>query len=285
MKTLSRCTSDNLPTENLMKLFYRRYGTGPALIILHGLYGSSDNWIQIARKIDDRFTVIIPDLRNHGLSPHSDIHDYESMSNDLLELAVDTGLTHFFLAGHSMGGKVAIRFAMRWPEMLDGLLVADISPFNSSERLRKDLLKHKEIIGAMLSADISSAGSRREVEMLFSSMESERLSGFILKNLRRDAENRFEWKINLRALAGNIEKIMESVEPDKNDEGSITGFPVYFLKAVNSDFITGDDFVLIKGMFPAAEFITVPDAGHWVHADNPDAVVSALLKFQEAGAG
>lgn len=266
-----------------MKLYYRKYGTGPALIILHGLYGSSDNWISIARKIDDRFTVILPDLRNHGLSPHSDIHNYDSMSLDLRELADDAGLTHFFLAGHSMGGKVAMRFAMRWPEMLDGLIVADISPFNPSERLRKDLEKHNEIINAMRSADIASAGSRKEVEKLFSSLHSQRVAGLILKNLRRDTENRFEWKINLRVLAGNMEKIMESVEPDKNDEGRITGFPVYFLKAGNSDYLTDDDIVPIRRIFPAAELITVPDAGHWIHSDNPGAVVSALLKFIEAG--
>jgi pimeloyl-ACP methyl ester carboxylesterase len=266
-----------------MKLFYRKYGAGPSLIILHGLYGSSDNWTSIARKIDDRFTVILPDLRNHGLSPHSDIHDYDSMSLDLRELADDTGLTHFFLAGHSMGGKVAMKFAIRWPEMLDGLLVADISPFSQSGRPGKDLEKHKEIISAMLSADISSAVSRKEVEMMFSSLKSERLIGLILKNLRRDAENRFEWKINLRALAGNIEKIIESVEPDPNDEGIVTGFPVYFLKAANSDYLTDDDIVPIQRMFPAAGLITVPGAGHWIHADNPDAVVSALLKFLETG--
>lgn len=266
-----------------MRLFYRKYGAGPALIILHGLYGSSDNWTSIARKIEDRFTVILPDLRNHGFSPHSDIHDYDSMSLDLRELADDTGITHFFLAGHSMGGKVAMRFAMRWPEMLDGLLVADISPFNPSGRLGKDLEKHKEIISAMLSADISSAGSRKDIEMLFSSLKSERLTGLILKNLRRDNENRFEWKINLRALSGNMEKIMGSVEPDTNDESIVTGFPVYFLKAGNSDYITDDDIVPIQRIFPAAELITVPDAGHWIHADNPDAVVSTLLKFLEAG--
>jgi pimeloyl-ACP methyl ester carboxylesterase len=104
----------------MMKLFYRKYGNGPALIILHGLFGSSDNWVTIAKKISDKFTVYLPDLRNHGNSPHSDEQDYNLMRDDLHELVTDLNLKKFFLAGHSMGGKVAISFAIRWPEMLSG---------------------------------------------------------------------------------------------------------------------------------------------------------------------
>src|SRR5512133_2376601 len=112
-----------------MKLFCRKYGNGPPLIILHGLFGSSDNWVTIAKNLSDSFTVYLPDQRNHGQSPHSDVHDYDSMRDDLFELVNDLSLKKFFLAGHSMGGKTAISFALKWPEMLNGLLIADISPF------------------------------------------------------------------------------------------------------------------------------------------------------------
>ena len=111
-----------------MKLFFRKYGNGPPLVILHGLYGSSDNWVTIAKILSDSFTVYLPDQRNHGQSPHSDIHDYDSMRDDLLEFVRDQSINKFFLAGHSMGGKTAIAFALKWPEMLNGLLIADISP-------------------------------------------------------------------------------------------------------------------------------------------------------------
>ena len=114
-----------------MKLFYRKYGNGPPLIILHGLYGSSDNWVTIAKSLGDLFTIYLPDQRNHGQSPHDNIHDYDSMRNDLFELAYDLKLNKFFLAGHSMGGKTAIAFALKWPEMINGLLIADISPFTN----------------------------------------------------------------------------------------------------------------------------------------------------------
>ena len=114
-----------------MKLFYRKFGDGPPLIILHGLYGSSDNWVSIAKKLGDSFTVYLPDQRNHGQSPHSDIHDYDSMRDDLFELVTELRLKKFFLAGHSMGGKTAMAFAVKWPEMINGLLIADISPFTN----------------------------------------------------------------------------------------------------------------------------------------------------------
>ena len=109
-----------------MKLFYRIYGEGPPLIILHGLYGSSDNWVSVAKKISNKFTVYLPDLRNHGNSPHSEIHDYEALSDDIIEFAEARQLSRFFLAGHSMGGKTAVSVAVRKPELLMGLIVADI---------------------------------------------------------------------------------------------------------------------------------------------------------------
>ena len=111
-----------------MKLFYRKYGSGLPLIILHGLYGSSDNWVSIAKSISDRFTVYLPDMRNHGQSPHSPVHNYDSMTEDLFELVNDLKLKKFFLAGHSMGVKTAVDFALPCPEKLYGLLVADMSP-------------------------------------------------------------------------------------------------------------------------------------------------------------
>jgi len=262
-----------------MKLFYRKYGTGPPLIILHGLFGSSDNWVTIAKKLDDNFSVFLPDLRNHGLSPHSDIHDYDAMSLDLLELVNDLKLDHFFLAGHSMGGKIAMRFAMNWPEMLDGLLIADISPFALGKSLKKDLTDYSEILHTMLSADLSLLRSRKEAELLFSSIKSEKIKGLILKNLQRNAKNNFSWKINTLSLYRNLHRIMESVKPDENGEKQISGFPVYFLKAQNSDYLTEDDFGPILKLFPSARFITIPDAGHWIHSDNPEAVCSPILKF------
>lgn len=248
-------------------------------MILHGLYGSSDNWASIARKLGRYFTVILPDLRNHGLSPHSDRHDYESMSDDILELVNNLKLDHFFLAGHSMGGKTAMKFAVRWPERLDGLLIADISPFFTENKNAETISEHTLILDTMLSTDLAGIISRKEAEKKLAGTLSEKATGLILKNLQRNSDNTFSWKLNASSLLKNINKIMEAVIPDKYNESQIAGFPVYFLRGAYSFYLTENDFSPILKIFPSASFITIPDAGHWVHADNPEAVETAFLRF------
>lgn len=261
-----------------MKLFYRKYGEGAPLVILHGLYGSSDNWVSIAKKISNNFTVYLPDLRNHGQSPHSDVHDYDCMSSDLHELVLELNLKKFFLAGHSMGGKTAVRFAMRWPEMLEGLLIADISPFETKARYSEYYDQHIAILETLVKIEISGAGSRGEVENLFAGkISSEKTRKMILKNIQRNDEGKFSWKINNASLLRNIDKIMDSVADVNSFLEPVTGFPVIFLKGEKSDYIPPEDFKEILRLFPAAEFRVIKNAGHWVHVDNPDAVVQEFI--------
>ena len=266
-----------------MKLFCRKYGNGPPLIILHGLFGSSDNWVTIARSISDRFTVFLPDQRNHGSSPHSDVHDYESMSNDLKELADDLMLGKYFLAGHSMGGKTAVSFAYKWPERLSGLLVADISPF-ANDGLNSEMARwYNSILNSILSVNPSDITSRREAgSILAGRIADERTRELILKNLVRNSDNSFSWKINAPSLLNNLGKIMEPVLPYDAGSNQITGFPVYFLKGELSDYLPEMDFTRILRIFPSAEFITVPDAGHWLNSDNPEEVKKSLLRFLDS---
>ncbi len=263
-----------------MKLFYRKYGSGPLLIILHGLFGSSDNWVTIARSISNRFTVILPDQRNHGLSPHSDVHDYESMSSDIKELAEDLNLGRFILAGHSMGGKTAVSFACKWPERLNGLLIADISPFKT-ESHNSETDRHRSILRVILSTDTAAITSRRDAEsMLSGRIADEKTRGLILKNLVRNSDNTFSWKINALSLLHNFDRIVEAIVPEGN---RITGFPVTFLKGEKSEYLPENDFNEILNIFPAAGFITIPSAGHWLHVDNPEAVKKCLLDFTGTG--
>jgi len=263
-----------------MKLFCRKYGSGPPLIILHGLYGSSDNWVSMAKSISGRFTVYLPDQRNHGQSPHNPVHDYDSMKEDLYNLAGELKLQKFFLAGHSMGGKTAVNFALTWPERLYGLLVADISPFVSENRKSVAYAQHQSILNSILSIDISGIRTREEVEKLLSrTVNSDITRGFILKNLKRESDNSFSWKLNASALLENLNRIMEGIEPGDEDIKEISGFPVFFLKGEYSDYLPESDFSKIQKLFPAADFIIIPRSGHWIHADNPDAVKESLLKF------
>jgi len=263
-----------------MKIFFRRYGEGPPFVILHGLYGSSDNWVSIAKKISGRFTVFLPDLRNHGNSPHSDIHDYESMSSDLLEFAADQGLKSFFLAGHSMGGKTAVRFALKNPETINGLIVGDISPFRTKTGNDGSFEQHLEILKILTETDISKARSRAEIEDQFEgTIISGRTMGLILKNIKRNDDGSFSWKINNKALLVNIERILDSVIYPSEHFDPVTGFPVIFLSGENSDYLPSSDYQNILKFFPAAEFRIIKNAGHWLHVDNPEEVTEVLLSL------
>lgn len=260
-----------------MKLYYREFGSGPYLIILHGLFGSSDNWVSIAKKLSDTYTVILPDQRNHGNSPHSDIHTYDAMRDDLHELTESLSIDKFFLAGHSMGGKTAVSFAMKWPELLNGLLVADISPFRVEDKERTEYNQHKKILEAMMTLDLSKVSSREQaVEALHEYDLPDYTIGFVLKNLHRTGRNSFTWKINAAALLSNMDNILKGVDRSSVFSNQVAGFPVIFLKGEKSGYLPEEDYEDIRKMFPAAEFVEIKNAGHWVHSDNPDQVIQSL---------
>lgn len=263
-----------------MKLFFRKYGDGPPLIILHGLYGSSDNWVSLAKSISDRFTVYLPDQRNHGQSPHSDVHDYESMKADLYELVEELGPGRFFLAGHSMGGRTAMAFAINWPEKLYGLAIGDVTPRSSDEKFFEAYSAHTKILDSVLSVDLEQLKSRNEIEaVLAQTIDSENIRGFIMKNLRRNSDETFAWKLNVPVLRRNLKEIIRGLEPRNFENAELRGFPVIFLKGENSDYISEEDFSDIRRLFPGAEFDVIPGAGHWIHADNPEAVRNSFLRL------
>jgi esterase len=263
-----------------MRLFYRIYGSGHPLIILHGLFGSSDNWISIARSLSSKFMVVLPDQRNHGQSPHSQIHDYNSMKEDLDELVNELGWKNFFLAGHSMGGKVAVNYALSWPEKLDGLIVADISPFSQKSSESEDFVLHKKILDYMINENISRFKARNEISSNLSrNINSEKVRELVLKNLRRRSDNTFTWKINAMAIRENLHRMAEGIKPAYEYFPEIKGFPILFLRGEYSDYLQFDDYADILRVFPGCEFITIPGAGHWIHADNPEAVKDCFMRL------
>jgi len=266
-----------------MNLFFRKYGEGPPLFILHGLYGSSDNWVTIAKKISSRFTVYLPDARNHGQSPHSDLHDYESMTLDLLELVKSLGISRFFLAGHSMGGKCAMHFAIKNAEMIEGLVVADISPFTNENLSVLAYEQHYKILSTINGVDLSVIHSRSQVEaILATEIKSEKIRSLIMKNLQRVNNGSFSWKLNAPGLQKNLPVILEGIPLPPESYQEVTGFPVIFLKGEKSEYISVYNFNNIQRLFPAAEMKIIRNAGHWLHADNPDAVSEALLSLLDS---
>lgn len=265
-----------------VKLYYRKYGSGPTLIILHGLYGSSDNWISIARKLENHYTVLLPDLRNHGASPHSSTHSFAEMVDDLAQFYEETGTENAFLIGHSMGGKVAMRFAASYPEKVNRLMIIDIAPKNylagnnSSQHIRQ----HERILELLQDPDLSHFHTRKELDDYFSlKVKEEPVRLFLLKNIHRNPAGIFEWKINAAVLRDSFRPMVSEVDWSWF-EGlrPIMAYPVTFVRGLNSEYVSDADWKDILKIYPEAKLIDVPDAGHWLHAEQPDKLIAAILE-------
>ncbi len=264
-----------------MKLFYRKYGSGPVMIILHGLYGSSDNWITIARKLENHYTVLLPDLRNHGASPHSPTHTYAEMVDDLLGFFEDNHLENAYLIGHSMGGKVAMQFAAENPEKVNKLMIVDIAPKNylAGNSFYKHIRQHELILELLENPDLSQYQSRKELDDFFSSrIKEETVRHFLLKNIHRTHAGLFEWKMNAGVLRKAFKSMVSEVTMDWFEERlPITNYPVTFVRGQKSDYISDADWLEIRKIYPEAKLIDIPDAGHWLHAEQPDLFIEAVL--------
>lgn len=266
-----------------MELFYRKYGQGPSLIIVHGLYGSSDNWTGIARALGKYFEVYVVDQRNHGRSPHSPKHNYELMKNDLYEFVERHSIGKAIFLGHSMGGKSVMFFAAAHPEKVNGLIVVDIAPksYKLTAKAMKKTIDHETILRSMAKVDFSSVQSRGEVDKALAiDIGLERVRLFLMKNLERDGQKGFRWKINVETLIKCLDSILSGMnEKDFEKGGEITGFPVLFIKGANSDYILDSDLPLIKTIFPYSEFAVIPKTGHWLHVEQPELLVESILEF------
>ncbi len=250
-----------------MKLFFRQSGQGQPLIILHGLLGSSDNWFTLAKKFSENYSVYLVDQRNHGQSPHSDEFDYKVMTVDLEEFIHDNGIQNPHIIGHSMGGKTAMNFAVKNPDQVDKLIVVDMVP-------KPYFVKHDSLIDGMEAIPLSSITNRAEAERILSEYEDDQaVRQFLLKNLSRDSEGKFFWKVNLPVLSKNLQLI----GADLQFEGKFDK-PSLFIYGKKSDYFkTGDD-KLIQSRFTNAKFVTL-DTGHWVQAEKPVEFAEVVLQF------
>jgi esterase len=265
-----------------MNLFYRVFGKGTPVVILHGLYGSSDNWMQIARLLPDRYQVIAVDLRNHGASPHTTSHTYPEMVTDLAWLFHELSIEKAHLLGHSMGGKVAIAFANDYPEKILSLTIADIAPKNylitPASAIQYDF--HKKILKVLSEIDLSQYENRKAVENKLETEIPEKLvRQFILKNLHR-VNHQFEWKINVPVLKQSLDHIINSVDAEEfEDRIPMLHFPVLFIKGGLSGYIQEEDQKIIRRMYPEAAIVTIEDATHFLHAEKPEEFVSIFTTF------
>ena len=238
-----------------------------AVVILHGVFGTSDNWQTFGKALAEHHRVLLVDQRNHGQSPHSAEFNYTAMANDLKTLIEEEQLPCPVVLGHSMGGKTAMFFAVRYPELLSKLIVVDIAP-------RAYPVHHQAVLNAFAAVKIDQIQSRQEAEEQMMPLVPEKgVRQFLLKNLQR-TDDGFSWKLNLPVVRDNIEAIGEAVP-----EGQTFEKPTLFVRGAKSDYVQDEDKTLIEQYFPKAQVATIKKAGHWVHAEQPEALLEVVTDF------
>ena len=250
-----------------MKLFFRESGQGQPLIILHGLFGSSDNWFTLAKTFAESFHVYLVDQRNHGQSPHSNDFNYKLLAEDLKEFIEANNVKDPIIIGHSMGGKAVMNFAVKYPQLVKKIIVVDIVP-------KAYPVHHDHILEGLSKMPLTEIKSRNEAEEFLSKYvpdAGERQ--FLLKNLVRNTDGGFAWKVNVGAINTHIEEIGEGMKYQ-----GVFNKPSLFIKGLKSRYYKQGDEELIKEIFPNAEFATI-DSGHWVQAERPTEFLEAVLRF------
>jgi pimeloyl-ACP methyl ester carboxylesterase len=247
-------------------LSYSDFGApdAPAVMIVHGLYGSGRNWGVIAKRLSNAFRVVTIDLRNHGQSAHTETHSYPEMAADIAELITHLGAP-MQVVGHSMGGKAAMTLALSQPDMVHRLVVADIAPVTYS---------HSQLpyIHAMRAVDLEQVTRRSEAEAQLAALGVEpALCSFFTQSL--DVAER-RWRLNLDTLEAEMDKIMSFPDLSGQYDGA-----TLFLSGAQSDYVLPAHREGIKSLFPNARFAKLKDAGHWLHADQPRAFEAAVRGF------
>jgi esterase len=250
-------------------LYSRIEGNGKPLLIIHGFLGMSDNWKSLGSQYAAQgFEVHILDLRNHGKSFHSDVFNYEVMAQDVLEYCNHHNLAKVSIIGHSMGGKVAMLFATNFPERVEKLIIADIGPKYYPPH-------HQDIFAGLNAVDFSKKPDRNEVEeTLFPYIPDFGTRQFIMKNVYWVEPSQLGFRFNLKVFNDNIDEIGTALP-----ENAFFTNPTLFIRGGNSRYILDDDWSQIKEHFPNFELATIPNVGHWLHAENPKLFFEETLTF------
>lgn len=254
-----------------MELHYRKYGQGQPLVILHGIFGISDNWVSFGKRISELgFEVYILDQRNHGRSPHHYAFNYYALTEDLVEFFEQHDIESPIILGHSMGGKVAMRFTLENPRDVSALIVVD-----TSMRTYVSHTYHRVLIDAMKSIDFTKVNSRQEVETnLEGKIESKRIRQFLMKNLFWKEKGLLDWRINLDVIDLNMDSMYDGVF-----FSTVFNKPSLFIRGGKSDYIIEEDIPDIKKNFPYMDLATIEDGTHWVHADAPEEFYTYVSEF------
>jgi len=252
-------------------LYSKIEGSGKPLLILHGFLGMSDNWKTMGTQFGENgFQVHLLDLRNHGRSLHSDEFNYEIMVQDVFDYCKSHNLDTNDILGHSMGGKIAMLFAATYPEKVNKLIVADIGPKFYPEH-------HQTIFEGLNAIDFSKKPSRSEVEAILGQYVTDfGTRQFLMKSLYRKEPEQLAFRFNLQVFNTKMEEIGKELPVT-----AVFEKPTLFIRGGNSNYILDSDFENIKQHFPLAIIETIPNVGHWLHAENPKLfyeIISSFLK-------
>ncbi len=251
-----------------MRLNFKKSGKGPPLLILHGLFGSGNNWKTIAKSFIDHFEVYLIDLRNHGKSPHSDAFNYDFMAEDIGELLRYNGLERVNILGHSMGGKAAINFSLRNPDKVLKLVVVDIG-------IKEYPVKDTEMLEALMKMDFNKILTRQDADLCLEKAVSDfSVRQFLLQNLYWTKARKLAWKMNLKVL---VEQIHEIGKPQFSDKPFVN--PCLFVVGSDSDYVLDEDKEGIDQVFTNYEIRSISGANHWVHIDKPKEFFEIVLEF------
>ncbi len=250
------------------KLNFKTFGSGDPIIILHGLFGMLDNWQTIAKKLAEDYMVYLVDLRDHGKSEHTTEFNYSLLAQDIAEFLETEWIHEAYIIGHSMGGKTALQLVKDYPDLVEKLIVVDIG-------IKAYQGGHEIILKALSSVPIETIKSRKEVEEHLSQYISEPgIRLFLMKNLTRNKEGGYRWKMNLNLLIKHYQDILAGITFD-----DILDTPTLFIRGGNSRYIPDEDVESISSNFEDMKLETVQDAGHWVHAEQPNELLSIIRSF------
>lgn len=244
-------------------------GGGSPLLILHGVFGSGRNWSSVAQRLGASHRVFALDARNHGASPWAEAMSYADMAEDMQDFQASHALGRIALLGHSMGGKTAMLYALSHPEAVERLIVVDVAPVS----YRPALAAYAR---AMLGIDLARVARRADADaQLAQAVPSPAERSFLLQNLILEG-GQAHWRLNLPA----IERAMPQISgfPDLPACLSFAG-PVLFIAGARSDYVRDEHRPLIERLFPKARLLRIEGAGHWVHAERPDAFLEAVTPF------
>ncbi|PHR47091.1 MAG: alpha/beta hydrolase [Fluviicola sp.] len=250
-----------------MKLNYKKLGEGQPLIILHGLFGSLDNWQTHGKKLSEYFEVYLVDQRNHGHSDWSNDFNYDLLADDLNEFIEDHDLDDVILIGHSMGGKTIMRYAQKYPGKIEKMIVVDMG-------VKEYPIHHDTILDGLKSIDLNEINTRSGASAQLSEyIDNQSIRQFLLKNLYWIEKGKLGWRINIDVLDREMAQIVKSLPKEESL------IDVLFIAGGQSNYILEEDHDDIRNLFPLADFHTIERAGHWIHAETPEEFMEEVLGY------